>query len=77
MVISQIANDCITKFITECKKDENVERIHKNVIDPIIAYTLKKVYPYIIVSSIIFGLTLILAIIILFILLKSSLSKLN
>ena len=75
MVFSQLANDCITKFINECKKDENIERIHKNVIDPIIAYTLKKIYPYIIVSSAIFGLTLILAIVILFILLKSSFSK--
>ena len=75
MVFSQLANDCITKFINECKKYENIERIHKNVIDPIIAYTLKKIYPYIIVSSAIFGLTLILAIVILFILLKSSFSK--
>ena len=75
MAFSQLANDCITKFITECKKEENVNRIYENVVDPIITYTFKKIYPFIIVSSAIFGLTFILAIVILFILLKASFSK--
>ena len=58
-------------FITEIKKEENVDKIKENVVNPLIDYTFHRLYPYILVTSIIFFLTFILAVIILYLIMKT------
>jgi len=64
-MISQFASDILDKMIIELKKNENMNKIHINLIDPLIDYSLRRIYPYLIVTAIIFILTFILAILIL------------
>lgn len=72
MVMNKIVEELTQYFILECKKEENLNKMKVFIIDPLIEYTFKKLYPYILITSIIFFLTFILAIIILFIILKSN-----
>ncbi len=74
-MISQFVSDILDKVIIELKKNENMNKIHKNLIDPLIYYTFKRIYPYLIVMAIIFILTFILAILILIFLIKSTYKK--
>ena len=71
MLLNKFANELSEYFIEEVKKEENVEKIKENVINPLIDYTYHRLYPYILVTSVIFFLTFILAIIILYIIIKS------
>jgi hypothetical protein len=59
-----IGNELLEKFIIELKKKENVEKIHSNVLDPLIDYIIQRMYPYIMVSCIIFLLILIFLILV-------------
>ena len=52
----------------EVKKDNNMDKIKLNVLNPCIDYLVKQFYPYIITTCIIFILTFVLAISILYIL---------
>jgi hypothetical protein len=70
--MNKIVEELTQYFILECKKEENLNKMKVFIIDPLIEYTFKKLYPYILITSIIFFLTFILAIIILFIILKSN-----
>jgi len=65
MNISNFINDIIDKLILEVKKDKNMGKLEKNLIDPLIHYTFKKIYPYLMIIAIIFLLTFLLAILIL------------
>ncbi len=73
----------LNKLILEFKKEENMTRVQKEVVDPLIQYGFKRLSPYIIVTFILFLLTFILALLILLILIKNNLklsgdiSKLN
>ena len=70
MVIKQLTTDFINRFVDECKKPENSSKIKNNLIDPLIYYTFRRLYPYILTTSIIFFLTFILCVIILFFIIK-------
>ena len=72
MVMNKIVDELLQYFILECKKDENLNKMKVFVIDPLIEYTFKRLYPYILITSVIFFLTFILAIIILYLILKSN-----
>ena len=65
MNISNFVNDFIDKIIVEVKKEKNITKLEQNLIDPLIHYTFKKLYPYLMISSIVFLLTFLLAILIL------------
>ena len=65
MSISNFVTDFIDKIIQEVKKEKNITRLETNLIDPVIHYTFKKMYPYLMITSIIFLLTFLLAILIL------------
>jgi len=65
-MISEFASDILDKIIIELKKDQNMKKIQINLIDPLIYYSFNRIYPYFIVTAIIFILTFILAILILF-----------
>ncbi len=70
--MNKIVEELTQYFILECKKEENLNKMKVFIIDPLIEYTFKKLYPYILITSIIFFLTFILEIIILFIIIKSN-----
>ncbi len=59
-----IGNELLEKFIIELKKKENVEKIHSNILDPLIDYIIQRMYPYIMVSCVIFLLILIFLILV-------------
>ena len=77
--IKDITKEILERIINELKTPENIEKMHKEVLEPIIGYTFHRLYPYILISSIIFILTFILAVAILLLVIKANLltSKLN
>lgn len=72
MSIKKITNELLCRFITEIKQKENMNRIQVNLIDPLIDYTFSRLYPYLIVISVIFFLTFLLALSIFFLIIKKS-----
>lgn len=73
-MICKLTNDLIEKIIMEIRKPDNMSKIHINVIDPLIHYTFEKLYPYILISSIIFFLIFIFAFCIFIILIRINIS---
>jgi hypothetical protein len=74
-MIKDVVSKCLEKGIEEVKKPENIEKIQINVVDPMINHAYKKLYPYFLVTIIIFILTFILALMIFMLLLKQTLKK--
>ena len=70
--MSNIITEILNKVLIEFKKEKNMVRIQKEVVDPIVHYSFKRMYPYILVTLILFCLTFILALLILLLLLKSN-----
>ena len=60
-MIPKCTSELLEKIIIEIRKPNNMSKIHVNVIDPLIDYTFGKLYPYILVSSIIFVLIFVFA----------------
>jgi hypothetical protein len=54
MEIKTLVADLVTKIIAEILLPENSDRIRLEVIDPFIQYIIKQVYPYLIMTCIIF-----------------------
>ena len=71
MIMNKLCYELAENFIDEIKKEENVDKIKTNVVNPLIDYTFHRLYPYILVTSIIFFLTFILAVIILYLIMKT------
>jgi len=67
-IVEELTQYCINEF----KKEQNLNKMKVFVIDPLIEYTFKRLYPYILITSIIFFLTFILAIVILFLIIKTN-----
>jgi len=69
MVVGQLTNTIINKCITEIKKKNNMKKIHTEILDPILCYMSsyinRRIYPFVLIMTVIFILTFILAIIIL------------
>jgi len=72
MVMNKIVEELTQYCINEFKKEQNLNKMKVFVIDPLIEYTFKRLYPYILITSIIFFLTFILAIVILFLIIKTN-----
>lgn len=70
MNIPNFAKNIIEKVIVEVNKKDNKEKIERKIIDPLIYYTFKRLYPYIVLSASIFLLTFIFCILILVLLIK-------
>ena len=66
MTISSFVSDILDKLILEVKKKENINKLEKNLIDPLIHYTFNKLYPYLVLISLIFILIFIFSSITLF-----------
>jgi hypothetical protein len=70
-MLDKTLNQLIHKCICILQEKETQETIQYKILDPIIQYILMKLNPYIIIMTVIFIMTFIMAIIILFIMLTS------
>ena len=75
MLVKKLTNKIIEKIIIEINEPENMDKMKKNVIDPLIKYTYRQLYPYFLVTIVLFLLTFILALLIFLILLRQILKK--
>lgn len=71
--IGPLTNSIVEEFIKTMKDPITQDKIKVNVVDPITQYVLDKVYPYFVITSIIFILTFLIALLILFLMLKKNL----
>ena len=69
--IKEICSTIIDKLVLEFKKEHNVKKIRKEILDPSIKYIIDKLYPYILATCVIFVLTFVMAVAILVILIFS------
>ena len=69
--IGKISRELVQKLVTEIRKPEHAVIVEEHVLQPLIQHTFQKLYPYIIATSIIFFLTFILAVAILFVVMRS------
>jgi len=69
-VISNLTKQILDRSIIEIKKEENIMRIKTEIINPLIEYSLGRIYPYIIITAALFILTFLIALIILIVLLR-------
>lgn len=71
-MLGKFTNELIEKLIFEFKKDENQEQLKTHIIDPTICYILDRLYPYIFITSAIFIILLLIALSILFLIIKGN-----
>lgn len=72
MSFNKLTTQIIDRCVIELKKKQTIEKIQTHLIDPLIKYTINRLYPYIITISIIFILIFILALAIFYIVFKDS-----
>jgi hypothetical protein len=69
-MISKITNELLDSLMIECKKEENINKLKINILNPIIYYIFWKIYPFFIILFIILLVILIIIIIMLVLLIK-------
>lgn len=74
-MINKITKDLFYYIIDELKKNNNLEKIQLGVIEPLLQYAFSKLYPYILITSIIFFLIFIIGLILLILMIKLSWNK--
>jgi hypothetical protein len=67
-----LTSEVINTLLIEAKKEENICRIKRTIMDPLIDYTFQKLYPYIVITSILFILIFVLAVSILYTLVRKN-----
>jgi hypothetical protein len=67
-----IVNELLDICISELSKDENKKKVNTYIIEPSFTYIFDRLYPYIILTFIIFILILLMAIIIIIILVRNN-----
>ena len=72
---SILTNEFVEKIVNEVKKKENMEKLQSNIADPLIAYTFKRIYPYIMILFGILILIFLIIVVILLLMLKPRLSN--
>jgi hypothetical protein len=72
MTISQFTKELLDKILVEIKKKDNMNKIEQNLVEPLILYTFKRLYPYILICSLIFITTFLIAVLILLLLIRQS-----
>lgn len=70
MSIKNITNKILEKILLQIKQPENMKKIETILVEPLIKYTYKRIYHYVLLVIILFLMTFILALLILIILLK-------
>ena len=71
MWITRISRAILDKLKSEVQNDDNKALFQAHVVDPIIHHAIRRLYPYILVTSIIFFLTFVLAVAILFLMVQT------
>ena len=71
MFKQNFVNEIIDICITEISKDETKKKINTYIIDPSFTYIFDRLYPYLILTAIIFILILLMAITIIIILIRN------
>jgi hypothetical protein len=69
-IITNLTKQILDHTLLEFKKEENVKKIKSEIVDPIIDYSMGRIYPYMIITAALFILTFLIAIIILIVLLR-------
>jgi len=64
-MLDKLTKDFINKIIMEINKQENKEKLEKEVINPIFSNFAERIYPYVSLLFIMYSLNLILIIVIL------------
>ena len=73
MDLRGILCDLVNRCVIEINDGDDIKQpIKEKILKPLINYILEQIYPYLIISVIIFALTLLIAIIILVLILKTS-----
>jgi hypothetical protein len=72
MIIKEIIIDLLNHTVDEIKQEKNMRKIQMNILDPIISYTFSQMYPYIIITSMLFFFTFIIAVAILIFVMRDS-----
>tara|TARA_Y100000389_G_C17399912_1_gene484742 strand:- start:350 stop:583 length:234 start_codon:yes stop_codon:yes gene_type:complete len=72
MIVRDIIRDILNHVLDEVREKKNMDRLRSNLIDPIVQYAFAQMYPYIIVTSILFFFIFILAVAILIFVLRST-----
>ena len=72
MTISQFTKELLDKILVEIKKKDNMNKIEQNLVEPLILYTFKRLYPYILICSLLFITTFLTAVLILLLLIRQS-----
>ena len=76
MDLREILCDIVNRCVAEVNDGDDIKGpIKEKILKPIINYILEQIYPYLIISVCIFVLTLLVAIIILVLIIKSSYSS--
>jgi hypothetical protein len=76
MDLREILCDLVNRCVIEINDGDDIKQpIKEKILKPLINYILEQIYPYLIVSVIIFALTLLVAIIILVLIIKSTSSS--
>lgn len=70
MILNKLSTDFLNNLLIELRKNNNMEKIQLGVIEPLLQYSFSKLYPYILITSIIFFLIFIVGLVILFLLIK-------
>ena len=73
--IQQLLYQVLEKMIDEIKQDKNMLRLQSEVIDPLIQYSFRRMYPYIMVTTVIVLLLLITVIASLTLIIRLNFSK--
>lgn len=71
-MLGKFTNELMEKIIFEFKKEENQEQLKTHIIDPTICYILDRLYPYIFITSAVFIILLLIALSILFLIIKAN-----
>ena len=51
MLVKKLTNKIIEKIIIEFNEPENMDKMKKNIVDPLIQYTYRQLYPYFLVKN--------------------------
>ena len=74
-MLQTLTNEFLDKILIEIKKNENMNKIHNNIIDPLVNYTFKKIHPYILTLFIILILIFLIIIAILHLIIRNNYIK--
>ena len=68
--ITKLATSVLDKLLVEVGREENITKIEEKLVEPLIQYSFRRLYPYMIIAGIIFILTFLLAFLTLMLLLQ-------